>query len=562
MRRTAITVSGAALVALCGGLASTLPTASADTTTPERQLLVLAKDGVSDSAARAAIARAGGTVSSANVAIGLYDVSTKAGAFSADAMGSGAIQGVARDRVIGRSPDAAAARAKNKDVEKALTDRAVGNTKGVPKPAVPTSGEPLAGYQWDMRMIRTEAAHQIATGRGARVGVMDTGVDADHPDLRANVNRELSRNFTVDMPDIDGPCEDEPDKSCNDPATVDEGGHGTHVAGTIAAAVNGRGMAGVAPNAEIVNLRVGQDSGYFFLKPTVDALTYAADTGIDVVNMSYYIDPWLYNCANNPADSPEAQAQQQTIIAATNRALKYAFSRGIALIAAAGNQNTDLNNPTFDGSSPDYPEDAAYDRTIDNSCVSLPTEGTNVMSISSVGPSKLKADYSSYGTEQVTVAAPGGYFRDFYGTPQYGQYQNLILSTVPKNVLLADGLIDPATGAPKTAAVIRDCTGGECAYYQYLQGTSMAAPHATGVAALIVSRWGHPAPKTGGLDLAPKQTQKILEKTAVPTPCPAPVYDYPDRPDAYTAKCEGTTEFNGWYGHGIVDALNAVTSRK
>ena len=83
-------------------------------------------------------------------------------------------------------------------------------------------------------------------------------------------------------------------------------------------------MAGVAPGVELVNIRAGQDSGYFFLKPSVDALTYAADIGVDVVNMSYYIDPWLYNCADNPADSPAEQLEQRTIIEATERALAYA----------------------------------------------------------------------------------------------------------------------------------------------------------------------------------------------------------------------------------------------
>ena len=58
-----------------------------------------------------------------------------------------------------------------------------------------------------------------------RVGIIDTGIDASHPDLDDNVNRSLSRNFTTDIPLIDGPCEEEPDHSCSDPATVDEGGH-------------------------------------------------------------------------------------------------------------------------------------------------------------------------------------------------------------------------------------------------------------------------------------------------------------------------------------------------
>ena len=96
------------------------------------------------------------------------------------------------------------------------------------------------------------------------------------------------------------------------------------MAGTIASPLNGIGIGGVAPGVDLVNLRAGQDSGYFFLQPTVDALTYAAENGIDVVNMSYYIDPWLYNCTNNPADSPAEQAEQQAIITGAQRALDYA----------------------------------------------------------------------------------------------------------------------------------------------------------------------------------------------------------------------------------------------
>jgi subtilisin family serine protease len=147
-----------------------------------------------------------------------------------------------------------------------------------------------------MKMIGATPGGSYATERGkraVRVGVIDTGIDASHPDIAPNFDRGLSRNFTTDDPVVDDPCAEDPDGSCEDPADVDEGGHGTHVAGTIGAALNGLGIAGVAPNVKLVNLRAGQDSGYFFLQPSVDALTYAGDHGIDVVNMSYYIDPWL-----------------------------------------------------------------------------------------------------------------------------------------------------------------------------------------------------------------------------------------------------------------------------
>jgi lantibiotic leader peptide-processing serine protease len=90
------------------------------------------------------------------------------------------------------------------------------------------------------------------------VGIIHTGVDGHHPDIRPNFSRRLSVNFTTDIPLVDGPCEH---PSCVDPANEDDNGHGTHVAGLVGAALNGLGTAGVV--------------------------------GIDVVNMSFSTDPWL-----------------------------------------------------------------------------------------------------------------------------------------------------------------------------------------------------------------------------------------------------------------------------
>ena len=104
------------------------------------------------------------------------------------------------------------------------------------------------------------------------VGIIDTGIDATHPDLAANFDAALSQNFTTDIPAIDGPCEFAR-PVCKDPANVDHGGHGTHVAGIVAADDNGFGIMGVAPDATLVNLRAGQDSGYFFFFETVAAIT-------------------------------------------------------------------------------------------------------------------------------------------------------------------------------------------------------------------------------------------------------------------------------------------------
>jgi lantibiotic leader peptide-processing serine protease len=99
-----------------------------------------------------------------------------------------------------------------------------------------------------------------------------------------------------------------------------------------------------------------------------------------------------------------------------------------------------------------------------------------------------------------------------------------------------------------------------CGYYFATQGTSMAAPHATGVAALIISRWGTPdRNRSDGLTLAPIRTEIILKRSAHDRACPAGgVLAYPDLPDVFTATCAGNPRFNGFYGHGIVNAMAAV----
>jgi lantibiotic leader peptide-processing serine protease len=517
------------------------------------EYVVAYADGASAAAARAAVKAAGGKILKENAQVGVATVKSSNPAFIAAVGRQSALVGAARNRPVGRIPNGASAA--KEDVERlTAAERAAAKGAAAGSAAQVPGQEPFADKQWDMRMIDAtpSGSYRVNQGRrGVMVGIIDSGIEGNHPDLRANFNRQLSRNFVTDIPLVDGPCEV---PSCVDPRDVDDNGHGTHVAGLVAAGLNGLGTAGVAPKVTLVNIRGGQDSGYVFLQPVVDAIVYAGLVGIDVINMSFYIDPWLFNCLDNPADSPEAQAEQLTVRVATQRAINFARGHGVTPIASMGNGHTDLGNPTADATSPDFPPGAAYPRTIDNSCITVPVETRGVLSISALGPSFKKADYSNYGIEQTDFSAPGGYFRDYFGTDQYMQVENLNLSPMPQ--ALAEAAI---AANPDTLFVLQDCRDGTCGYYQYLQGTSMAAPHATGVAALVVSAHGTRDPLHGGLTLSPRAVEQIMTRTARQTPCPSPpIFTYPDRDPSYNAACEGTLARNGIYGRGIVNALTAV----
>jgi lantibiotic leader peptide-processing serine protease len=514
---------------------------------------VVSDDGVSASAAIAAIKAAGGSVVSENDAVGMFQVSSDKTDFAVKVAGSSALIGASVRRPVGYAPQAPS------------LERPEAGLKGGSHHSGAAKLDPLDDKLWGLKMVRADKARKIEAGdHGVTVGVLDTGLDASNPDIAPNFNTRLSRNFAPDLTDIDGPCEV---ASCVDAVGTDDGGHGTHVAGTIGAAANGVGVSGIAPKVSLVELKGGQDSGYFFLDPVVNALTYAGDKGIDVVNMSFYVDPWLYNCTANPADAPEAQAEQRAIITGMKRALNYAHRHGVTLVAALGNNHEDLGAPRVDISSPDYGSDP-YDRPVDNStCLDLPVEGPHVIGVSAVGPSQTKSDYSNYGVEQTSVAAPGGYFRDGFGTPSFQTVGNEILSTYPKKVLQEEGFVDadgnitPA-GAP---TVFKDCTkAGVCGYYTYLQGTSMASPHVSGVAALIASRYGHFDWRNGGKTIDPDALESRLYRTAAEHACPTPrlqSYVNVGRSTEFDALCTGNKNFNGFYGYGIVDAYAAVGGR-
>ncbi|HZE33834.1 MAG TPA: S8 family serine peptidase [Actinoallomurus sp.] len=570
MRRAIVLVACAVVTAALAAPAQAGPSSS-KTQGQTTEYVVLYKDGVSLEKAHSAVKAAGGTVVKENTAIGVATVRSTSTAFAADARRQPAVDGVAQNRAVGEAPKLARATVnKSQAVEK---EGRHGSRTGGSSSHRP-SAEPLADLQWDMKQIHATADGSYKKEPGDHrvlVGVIDTGIDGSHPDIAPNFNRALSRNFTTDIPvdangtEVDGPCEH---PSCVDPVDEDDNEHGTHVASTIGSPLNGLGIAGVAPDVSLVNVRAGQDSGYFFLQPVVDALTYSADHGIDVVNMSFYTDPWLFNCTNNPADSPENQAEQRTVIQASERALAYAHRHGVTLVSAAGNGGTDYTKTIVDASSPDYPSvpgEAPYSRTIPPSCISEPSEGQNVIAVSALGISTRKSYYSDYGNGYVAVSAPGG---DSYDTADNkADVTHAILAAYPKSLAMARGELNP-DGTPNVPYVVRSCKGSTCGYYQYLQGTSMASPHATGVVALIVSRYGS-RDRSGGLTLSPARAQSILEGTAREHACPSPrAFTYTRQvlqPDGTyqtvtaTHTCEGSKSRNGFYGHGIIDALGAVS---
>src|SRR2546427_2093600 len=222
----------------------------------------------------------------------------------------------------------------------------------------------LSPLQWDMIQIHTPEAHAITGGSpSVLVGDIDTGLDYTAPDLAANVDSANSVNCLTGAP-VPGAA-----------AANDDNGHGTHTAGTIAAAANGIGVVGVAPNVHIAGIKAGNSDGFFFPEAVVCAFVWAGTHGFDVTNNSYFADPWYFNCRNDP--------DQRAIWKAERRAIQFAMQQGVTVVAAEGNESEDTAHPTMDLTSPDNTTPIA--RVIHNDCVIIPVEVPGVIGVTAVG---------------------------------------------------------------------------------------------------------------------------------------------------------------------------------
>ena len=372
-------------------------------------------------------------------------------------------------------------------------------------PNSPATPDPLSVSQWGLAQINADQAQGITGGSSlVRVALIDSGIDPGHPEFADRIDRANSVNCVTGTPVTD----------TSGALWTDDVAHGTQVAGVVAAGDNGFGIVGVAPNVQLVIVKIVGRGQPITPAAVACAFNWVADHNIDVANASFAIDKGAtagadaldYFCPTDPAD--------QAAISLVSEAVGNARRSGVTIVASAGNNGIDMANPPADG------------------CIRMPVGLPGVIGVSGDGRSgdlthSTPPGASNFGLGVVDLVAPGG------DPAQGGVPGGLILSTFPSYIPV-----------PPTSPNIVDGPSG--ATYRYTAGTSFAAAHVTGVAALIVSRFGDlKSPKNG--KLPPSWVRETLEKTAESKPCP-------DDP-----RCVSDTDRNGFFGYGEVDALAALT---
>lgn len=414
------------------------------------------------------ISQAGGTLTGTIPAIGVATATSSAANFQSKASAIPGVQAVALDQPVQWiDPNLRIVEAGEATEPTGIGAAGIGDD------------ETFFGLQWGPRAIHAPEAWELgARGTGVRVAVLDGGLNNTHIDLQGSVDEALSTSFVPGFLFWED---------------VGNFSHATHVAGIIAAQDDGVGTIGIAPGATIVGIKVLHGGSGTF-EAVIQGLVYAATpiseggAGVDIINMSLGADF-------------ERQGRDAAHLAnALSRATTYAYQQGVTVIASAGNDAIDLDHT--------------------RNLIVVPAQSTNANAISATGPVGFAlgatnfsrpASYTNFGQSAIDFGAPGGDF------------------VLPGNAVCT---IPPVTNfcwvfdlvfSPGTRRGFSN-TG-----YFWAAGTSMAAPHVAGVAALIIE-------KHGG-SMHPAQVAAALRRSA----------DDLGKP--------GNDDF---YGHGFVNALRAV----
>lgn len=288
---------------------------------------------------------------------------------------------------------------------------------GADNPAIPnapadtTGADPLFSKQWGMKDIGVESAWRVNAGNKIVVAVIDTGVDYTHEDLLPNMWRnpkEIPNNNIDDdnngfVDDIVGWDFLSKDNKPYDLAATSLGdllnggnpGHGTHCAGNVAArGQNGKGISGVAPNAQIMALRfIGNEGG-----TTADAvlsIKYAVDNGAKVLSNSWGSE------GEDPADAVNNQALKD--------AIQYAADHDVLFVAAAGNGHEGRGYDNDNDPNPAYPASYTHE---------------NIISVAALDVNNNFGSFSNWGHTSTDIGAPGV---KVFSTTVGGKYSDTVI---------------------------------------------------------------------------------------------------------------------------------------